>query len=533
MKQHFLGRLRTISWSNNWFPLFCCYPTQTGLQTESHASQVVPPGGAGTLRNFRVRANPNPLVGAAGWSLAVRKNGADAITVGIFQADGTTAKVASGEVAFAVNDKASINIVPSGGFPTDVYFEYSFEYETATSTTSVYGFGGHGSLASTGVASYQGVWAGGAPWESSTTNATDITGPAGDLTALTLKAHTAPGSGKSWTAAIILNGTLQDGSGATVDTRVVVADAATENTTTFTLPLVSGDRVATKITPSGTPTSAHLTGTSAFSASTAGEWNFAGRITGSPSTSATNYMWVVGALYTSVWTGTEATWEWEAPVSPLNLSGLRVACVTAPGASKSFDYTLRREGADTIHTVQIAGTSTVSGTSSSTPVVFAEGETLNMKAVPTGTPTSPGGVAWVFSAFLETPEEIDAADTIVVGVSEVGYSTRAVFASDSLAVVATEVATQAEQTLTLFVFGAKGRANSSRTMLVNLDDVSRLVSAEGALALGGYMVFFEQASPPSAQSNAARIYAEDNGSGKTRLMARFGTGAAQQIAIEP
>jgi hypothetical protein len=30
-----------------------------------------------------------------------------------------------------------------------------------------------------------------------------------------------------------------------------------------------------------------------------------------------------------------------------------------------------------------------------------------------------------------------------------------------------------------------------------------------------------------------RIYAEDNGSGKTRLMAKFPTGAAVQIAIEP
>jgi hypothetical protein len=41
------------------------------------------------------------------------------------------------------------------------------------------------------------------------------------------------------------------------------------------------------------------------------------------------------------------------------------------------------------------------------------------------------------------------------------------------------------------------------------------------------------AAPAAPATNNVRIYAEDNGSGKTRLMARFATGAAVQIAIEP
>lgn len=43
----------------------------------------------------------------------------------------------------------------------------------------------------------------------------------------------------------------------------------------------------------------------------------------------------------------------------------------------------------------------------------------------------------------------------------------------------------------------------------------------------------EQTAPAAPAANNVRIYAEDNGSGKTRLMALFATGAAQQIAIEP
>jgi hypothetical protein len=53
------------------------------------------------------------------------------------------------------------------------------------------------------------------------------------------------------------------------------------------------------------------------------------------------------------------------------------------------------------------------------------------------------------------------------------------------------------------------------------------------LFLGSYMQLSEMTAPAAPAANNVVIYAEDNGSGKTRLMARFATGAAQQIAIEP
>ena len=48
-----------------------------------------------------------------------------------------------------------------------------------------------------------------------------------------------------------------------------------------------------------------------------------------------------------------------------------------------------------------------------------------------------------------------------------------------------------------------------------------------------YTELTEMTAPAAPATNSVRIYAEDNGSGKTRLMALFATGAAQQIAIEP
>ena len=48
----------------------------------------------------------------------------------------------------------------------------------------------------------------------------------------------------------------------------------------------------------------------------------------------------------------------------------------------------------------------------------------------------------------------------------------------------------------------------------------------------GWLELRERTAPVGA-SDRVRIYAEDNGAGKTRLMAIFPTGAAQQIAIQP
>lgn len=84
-----------------------------------------------------------------------------------------------------------------------------------------------------------------------------------------------------------------------------------------------------------------------------------------------------------------------------------------------------------------------------------------------------------------------------------------------------------------FVAGADGTVTSTLTAMFNLDGTTRSVDAQGSLVVGGSIMLPEQSFAPTAISDAVRIWAEDNGSGKTRLMAQFGTGAAQQIAIEP
>ena len=55
----------------------------------------------------------------------------------------------------------------------------------------------------------------------------------------------------------------------------------------------------------------------------------------------------------------------------------------------------------------------------------------------------------------------------------------------------------------------------------------------GLAASPSYLQLVEMVAPASPSSNSVRIFSQDNGAGKTQLMALFSTGAAQQIAIQP
>ncbi len=50
---------------------------------------------------------------------------------------------------------------------------------------------------------------------------------------------------------------------------------------------------------------------------------------------------------------------------------------------------------------------------------------------------------------------------------------------------------------------------------------------------GAALSFIEQTAPSAPSANGVYIYAQDNGAGKTQLMALFASGVAQQVAIEP
>lgn len=112
---------------------------------------------------------------------------------------------------------------------------------------------------------------------------------------------------------------------------------------------------------------------------------------GSPSTSATNYHFITATLSTSWNTGESVR---SAPLSDaVTVKRLRVWLQTAPGASKSYTFTLRSAGADTSAVVAISGTNTSGEWSGSVSV--SQLNLVAMKSVPASTPTAPVAVYWI------------------------------------------------------------------------------------------------------------------------------------------
>lgn len=74
---------------------------------------------------------------------------------------------------------------------------------------------------------------------------------------------------------------------------------------------------------------------------------------------------------------------------------------------------------------------------------------------------------------------------------------------------------------------------------VKIDDMTvgvtnyAIHTGTGLNHFGDAIELVEQAAPAAGAANSVRLFAQDNGAGKTQLMARFATGAAQQVAIEP
>jgi hypothetical protein len=74
------------------------------------------------------------------------------------------------------------------------------------------------------------------------------------------------------------------------------------------------------------------------------------------------------------------------------------------------------------------------------------------------------------------------------------------------------------------------------TTVIKITDGStgfRDLSLRNIVGQTGYTEMVEMTAPASPAANTVRLYCEDNGAGKTRLMALFPSGAAQQVAIEP
>lgn len=110
-----------------------------------------------------------------------------------------------------------------------------------------------------------------------------------------------------------------------------------------------------------------------------------------PSTSVTNYNHISTNLLGS-WNATETARDEIVPAA-FDLSELYVLLDAAPTAGKSWEFTVMKNGSATAITLTIADAA-VSGTYAGSAVSFAAGDTISLRAIPTGTPTTGTNVWW-------------------------------------------------------------------------------------------------------------------------------------------
>ena len=124
------------------------------------------------------------------------------------------------------------------------------------------------------------------------------------------------------------------------------------------------------------------------------------------------------------------------------------------------------------------------------------------------------------------------------GVKPVGYSQSELIIEQS-GHSAVSIATPSPLSLSTQTLSLKNDAAAAITEVdtgaLAASDTKIPTSAAVRTAVKGfteYLGLVEMTAPTGAANNA-RIYAVDNGAGKTKLMVIFGSGSAVQLAIEP
>lgn len=241
----------------------------------------------------------------------------------------------------------------------------------------------------------------------------------GVLSNFYVSVDTAGGSSRVWTLTVTKNN---------VDTALtctVTDPATTGNDTTHTVSVSAGDLIEIRVVASNTGINAtNLTWGMQFSGANASECPpGSASHTNGPATGATNYI--------GLWNATSgdgvAAFQWGATrdlthenISPLGgtITALYIKLITAPGSGKSWAISIYKNGSiEASSTVTIANTATT-GSVTGLSIAVAAGDALSLEAVPTGTPTSTGGLCWG-TAFTST---VDGESPLCGSVRNSGFS---------------------------------------------------------------------------------------------------------------
>lgn len=356
---------------------------------------AVPWRPAGCFCNFAITLPAAPGLGKS-WTWTFRVNGVDS-AMSITIADLATSGISTGNVVVAAGDVLSLKRT-SVGSPTQAGQTHHLEFVSQAVGESGYAdsYGTASAIRATAPPFSQGQWS-----ASLYTIIYNLVAAPGSVTELDMLLRAAPGGGNGFTFLFVKNGVEQDGTGGTVDTRVVLGSADTRGLATFDLPVGGGDQLAIIAQVTGSPDVEAAHGVK-FVADVDGESQYCGYTVNDPSTVAVEYN-QPNAYDARSWDATEANNETPAGgLTPFTLRTLYVHLHNSGGGIGGYDISLRLNATSPsgIQSVSIPEDANpfatdADGSDLTGSVEVSYGDVLAMRATPNSPPDpAPQLAAW-------------------------------------------------------------------------------------------------------------------------------------------
>lgn len=373
MKQLFSSRSAslTATTATRYLNPFAAGAFQT---TEANALGVV--SAPGTIRNLAIKLTAAPGVGISSIYTLNVNGSASALTVTISGA-GTSASDTTHNVTVAAGDTISLVRTTSGGSPATAVTLVSIEFEGSNTAESIYG--GNLGQGSNSTERYGNPQMPNAALMNSTfsqtNNAAALWAVAGNLTRMDISLSTAPGVGKSRTYTLYKNGTAQDGTAGTPDTRITISGTSTTGSSTFSLSLSAGDTLILGDLPTGTPAIPFVGIGIAFTATMDGQFQWGG----STDINTQNGTFYAVAPHNRIWDATETNAQALGGPTTFYLSQFRIK-TSAAADGRTVGLRLNAAAGGPTVTMGSGGTTFLDGTHAMT---LASGDLWSIESVGT------------------------------------------------------------------------------------------------------------------------------------------------------
>lgn len=368
-------------------------PTTLGYDINGSPNLVT-----GALRGLTLTVNTAPGSGKS-WTFTVQINGVDtAMTVTIADTN-TSARTSSGDVAIADGDYITLKGTSSGSPSnfTSLWTQFDVESEFPGESQYHRNFGASGG-------GYCGVFNHGLR-RNSVDPAVDIVPTAGAITKLRVRGQTNGGGQNHVFTVYVDSGSgfvAQDGTGGTPDTRVSISVAGSYDTSsTFDLPVSVGDLVYVQcVTTNGTVGGCLST---RFVADLDGESICANNTnanlaTGTQYYFARNHSDFAPAASDAVLGNGNLI----VGAAAFSAGKLHVRLSAAPGAGKSYAFTLRKNSVSQALTCTVTGAATQTASDTTNSFNLEDGDLFSMQVVSAGSPASAIGT-WSFVQYIPVP----------------------------------------------------------------------------------------------------------------------------------